>query len=149
VNLLAIDPGSEQVAFAYFVDGRLQRTDLIRAAGARLERLHYIGEQLERGVRTRGWRPDVVAVEEIYVGRNAVTALRMANTVGYLERVIFELFPRTEWKRIHRAKICHALGLKGNAKGDEKRQAARAKYPGLGSQDEADAAAVGLAALVQ
>lgn len=39
MRLLAIGPGSEEVAFADFVDGELQRTDLIRASGARLEPL--------------------------------------------------------------------------------------------------------------
>jgi hypothetical protein len=147
MNLLAIDPGSQHVAFAYFVDGKLERSDVIHASGSRLERLHYIGEQLERGARTRGWMPDVVAVEEVYIGRSAGTALTMANTIGYLERVIFELYPRTVWRRITRPRICWALGLKGNAGGEDKRRAARDRFPELGSQDECDAAAVGLAAL--
>jgi hypothetical protein len=55
MNILAIDPGFQRVAFAYFVDGELARTDLIRAGGARLERLHYIGEQLERGVTSESF----------------------------------------------------------------------------------------------
>lgn len=147
MRLLAIDPGSQDIGFAYFVDGELVRTDLVRGRGGRLERLHYIGDQLATGARTRGWLPDVVAVEDIYIGRSAGTALRMAKTIGYLERVLYELFPRTSWRYIPRPRICMALGLKGNAKGDVKRAAARGRFPQVTSQDECDAAAVGIAAL--
>lgn len=147
MKLLAIDPGSEDIGFAYFVDGELVRTELIRGRGTRLERLFYIGEQLVAAANTRRWAPETIAFENVYIGRNAGTALSMAKTIGYLEHVLYPLHPRAIWLYISRPQICQILGLNGNAKGDLKRAAARDRFPGLLSQHEADAAAVGLAVL--
>jgi hypothetical protein len=71
----------------------------------------------------------------------------MGKTSGYIARVIHELYPQTRWLAVAKAPICHALGLKGNARRVERQKAARDRFPQLASQDEADAAAVGLAAM--
>lgn len=75
MNLLAIDPGSKATGFVYFVDGELERTDLIRINGALLERRQYIVEQFQNGARARRWYPDVVAIEAVCVGRDSLGAL--------------------------------------------------------------------------
>jgi hypothetical protein len=54
--------------------------------------MDYIAAELERSARTRGWIPDVVAIESVAVHRSAYvsTALVMAETRGYLKRIFRE-----------------------------------------------------------
>jgi Holliday junction resolvasome RuvABC endonuclease subunit len=149
VKLLAIDPGSLAIGFAYFIDGDLRQTDLIRPKSTLswLERMGYIADQLGRGALARAWSPDVVAIEKVAAHRNVSTALTMSMTIGYVARVIDELYPRCQWIEMSKAATCHVIGLKGNARREERQRAAAEHFPQLASQDEADAAVVGIAAL--
>lgn len=149
MNLLAIDPGSLAIGFAYFIDGELARTDLVRpkASLSWLERMGYVARELQRGASSRGWAPDVVAIEQVVAHHNLRAALTMSQTFGYVARVVDELYPRCQWAEITKAQACHVIGLKGNARRVERQEAARRRFPELASQDECDAAVVGIAAL--
>jgi len=149
LNLLAIDPGSEVCAFAYLVDGAVLATDAVTPAASLtwLESMEYIAEQLDRGVRTRQWQPDAIAIESVVFWRSASSALTHGMTIGFLARVVSELFPRTRWIEVNLSTIARELGLKANARREERKAAARERFPGLRTQDEADAAAIGITAL--
>lgn len=100
-RLLAVDPGSVALGVAYFEDAsdvRPASTDLfVRDGLPWLERMQYIAAQLLLASRTRGWMPDVVAIEDVVLGINVKSTKTMSMTRGYLYRVIGELFPRARY----------------------------------------------------
>lgn len=156
MNLLAIDQGSRAAGFAYFDgdDVRPASTDCITApSGAPwIERMKYVDDQLRRVARTRGWLPDVVAIEDVVFGRSIRDALTMGETRGWLMRTVWELFPRARRidinpqsaKAAARARTARIV-----AKGDIAH--AVATMTGLRdlSEDEADACAIGWAAFAK
>jgi hypothetical protein len=167
-RLLSIDQGSVACAVAYFdVDEtRPSSTDLFRPKGGLpwLERMQYIAAQLLASARTRGWQPDVVAIEDVVLhiqrdpgdgmGRtaNVKTVLTMGETRGYLKRVVGELYPRARYIDIHPSSTKAAAGARGrrqDAKDDIRRAVEQlTRLEGL-SEDECDAIAVGWAAFGQ
>jgi Holliday junction resolvasome RuvABC endonuclease subunit len=153
LRLLAIDQGSVACGFAYFDDDdvRPRSTDLIRprASLPKTERMRYIADQLQQTARTRGWLPDVVAIEGVAFHRNVVTAISMGETRGYLLRVVDELFPRAIKRDVNPSstKAAARARMTRDASKDDIAHAV-AVMTGLAglSQDEADAVCVGWAA---
>ena len=152
LRLLAIDPGSKATGAAYFSDDdvRPTSTDWFRRDGIPAqERMRYIAEQLGLAARTRGWTPDVIAIERVVLGLNTQTAVAMSQNRGYLIRVLDELFPRARYLDIYPASTkaaAMARGARVFAK-DDTRHAIEVMtgLTGLG-EDEYDAIAVGWAA---
>jgi Holliday junction resolvasome RuvABC endonuclease subunit len=153
VNLLAIDQGSRAVGFAYFAgdDVKPASTDLVapRSGLPWIERMQYVDEQLRRCAGTRGWLPDVVAIEDVVFGRSIRDAVTMGENRGWLMRTTWELFPRARRIDIHPSTTkaaARARTARAVAKGD----IARAVQVMTGlrdlSEDEADATAIGWAA---
>jgi Holliday junction resolvasome RuvABC endonuclease subunit len=152
LRLLAIDPGSKATGVAYFSDDDIRptSTDWFRRDGIPAqERMRYIAEQLGLAARTRGWTPDVIAVERVVLGLNTQTAVAMSQNRGYLIRVLDELFPRARYYDIYPASTkaaAMARTQRGLAKADTRRVVElMTGLTGLG-EDELDAVAVGWAA---
>jgi Holliday junction resolvasome RuvABC endonuclease subunit len=152
-QLLAIDQGSNACGFAYFDrdDVKPTSTDCIRPRGssAWIERMKYVDEELRRCARSRGWDPDVVAIEDVVFGRSIKDAVTMGETRGWLMRTVWELFPRARRIDIHPATTkaaARARGARIFAK-DDTAHAVRV-MTGLADlqEDEADAIAIGWAA---
>jgi Holliday junction resolvasome RuvABC endonuclease subunit len=153
IRLLAIDPGSRATGVAYFYDDDIKpaSTDWLRRDGIPAqERMRYIAEQFALAARTRGWIPDVVAIERVVLGRNVVSAVAMSENRGYLLRVLDELFPRARYYHVYPASTkaaALARGARAFAKDDTRRAVEiMTGLSGLG-EDEYDAIAVGWAAL--
>jgi Holliday junction resolvasome RuvABC endonuclease subunit len=152
-RLLSIDQGSIACAVAYFdVDEtRPSSTDLFRPKGGLpwLERMQYIAAELLRSARTRGWNPDVVAIEDVVLGRNVTGVKVMSMTRGYLYRVVGDLFPRIRYIDINPSstKAAARASMRRAAAKDDIRWAVlqMTGLEGL-SEDECDAIAVGWAA---
>lgn len=92
MRVLAFDPGFERLGAAVLEKPptrggnkeKLLHSECIRTS-AKLpfpERLREIGEAAERLVKE--WRPDVVALEELYFEKNAKTAMKVAAVSGAL-----------------------------------------------------------------
>jgi Holliday junction resolvasome RuvABC endonuclease subunit len=152
LRLLAVDPGSKATGVAYFHDDDTKptSTDWFRRDGIpSQERMRYIAEQLAIAARTRGWTPDVIAVERVVMGVNTQTAVAMSQNRGYLLRVLDEVFPRARYYDIYPASTkaaAMARGARAFAKDDTRRAIeVMTGLTGLG-EDEYDAIAVGWAA---
>lgn len=152
LRLLAIDPGSRATGVAYFHDDDIKptSTDWFRRDGfPAQERMRYIAEQLEVAARSRGWLPDVIAIERVVLGRNIVSAVAMSENRGYLLRVLDMLFPRARYYHVYPASTkaaALARGARAFAKDDTRRAVeVMTELRGLG-EDEYDAIAIGWAA---
>lgn len=155
MRLLAIDPGSIQVGFAYFsADGKLEETAIMRAPrgpdtspNSWLERVTWVAERISD--RSVLWAPQVVAIEDVVLGRgmrmNPSTLSAMAQTRGYLVHVLQQEYRGVEFIDVHPASEKRVLGLPFKTDRKMRQAAARARFPGK-TQEEADAAVIGLAA---
>ncbi len=152
-RLLAIDQGSRACAVAYFdvEETRPSSTDLFKPRESLpwLERMQYVAAELLRSARTRGWTPDVVAIEDVVLGRNVTGVKVMSMTRGYLYRVVGDLFPRIRYIDINPSstKAAARASMRRVAAKDDIRWAVlqMTGLEGL-SEDECDAIAVGWAA---
>ncbi|HEY4511099.1 MAG TPA: crossover junction endodeoxyribonuclease RuvC [Candidatus Paceibacterota bacterium] len=87
-RVLGFDPGFERLGVAV-VERRVPREELLHSECVRTkkslpfpERLALIGEAADRAIRT--WKPDAVALEDIYFEKNAKTAIQVAQVRGIL-----------------------------------------------------------------
>lgn len=152
MRLLAVDPASNVIGLAYFEGpGQLTQTAIIRApAGPEtspsswLEKVEFFEARIQE--RSILWAPDVVAMEDVVVWRNAATALTLGRSWGWLAHVLKCEYRKAEFIEINTATVRSALGLSSGADRKARQLAARAAFPSCGSQDEADAAAVGMTA---
>ena len=157
MRLLACDPSSTVVGLAYF-DHEGARPDTCALRANRdpdrswLERMEWIAKTIsERSVL---WAPQVVAMEDVAMSyqvarRNPATLAAMAEARGYLRRVFTEEYRGVEFIDIHLATERRVLGIPNTADRKVRQAAARARFPGLATQDEADAAVIGLAAYLK
>ncbi|HEV8656942.1 MAG TPA: crossover junction endodeoxyribonuclease RuvC [Candidatus Limnocylindria bacterium] len=152
-RLLAIDQGSHACAAAYFTeasDVKPSSTDLFRRDGLPwVERMQYIAEQLLIASRTRAWIPDIVAIEDVVLHRNVQAVKVMSKTVGYLHRVVHELYPRARYIDINPSstKAAARASMHRAASKDDIAHAVQVMTGLTGlSEDECDAIAVGWAA---
>lgn len=161
MRLLAVDESSTATGLAFFEGSdRPAWTRVIRPAGdwPWRRRMRWITEQLRGVLETNGLLdapPDAIAMEDAVVGAYPSTAISVAECRGYLT-AHFDSIWGLELRHvtISPAKARAAVGLSafaGRAKSkDRYRQVAL--YLGLPttiSEDEADAACIGLAALAQ
>lgn len=156
MRLLAVDPGSNQIGFAYFsAADKLVETAIMRlprgpeeSPTSWLERVTFAAARISD--RSILWAPQVVAIEDVTLARgpklNPYTLATMAQTRGYLVRVFQQEYPGVEFLDVHPASEKKALGLPAFKVDRKMRQAAaRARFPGK-TQEEADAAVIGIAA---
>lgn len=85
MRILGIDPGSNVTGFGVIdSDGRMSRhvaSGVVRVRGETLaERLGCIFDEIGRVVADHG--PDCMAVEEVFVARNAASALKLGQARG-------------------------------------------------------------------
>lgn len=154
MRLLAVDPASNIVGLAYFqsADDRRPQTAILRAPQGTetrpagwLDKLEYFETCIQE--RSILWAPDVVAIEDVNAfSRNAHSLIVMAKAWGWLVHVLKSEYRSADWLEVNTATIRAALGLSSNADRGTRQRAARALFPHAGSQDEADAAAVGMTA---
>jgi len=153
MNLLALDPSSTSCGAAYFIDERPIATDRFRPKASLpwAERMDYIAEQLAKSSATREWLPDIVAIEDTVFARSVRDAITMGATKGYLLRIVRELYPRARIFPVHPASVRAAMSAPRSRAGAKAKFAlvAAAMAPDIEvtSEDEADALAVGWAAL--
>jgi len=84
VKILAFDPGYERLGVAVLEKDKLLHSDCIRTS-AKLpfsERLGEIGKAAEKLIKK--WKPDGIAVENVYFKNNAKTAMGVAQVRGVL-----------------------------------------------------------------
>lgn len=156
MRLLAVDPGSNLIGFAYFSSaGALEDTAIMRlprgeetSPSSWLERLTFAAERIAD--RSILWTPQVIAIEDVTLARgpkvNPYTLATMAMSRGYLARVLQVEYPGVEFIDVHPASEKKVLGLPAFHVDRKMRQAAaRARFPGK-TQEEADAAVIGIAA---
>jgi Holliday junction resolvasome RuvABC endonuclease subunit len=157
LRLLAVDESSTATGIAFFdgSDRPAWTRALTPAAGwPWLRRMVWIAEMLREVARTQQIYddpPDVVAMEDAVVGRYASTAIAVAECRGFLIAHFASMWPDVRHVTISPAKARAAVGLSmmaGRAHSkDRYRQVAM--YLGLDpkvSEDECDAACIGLAA---
>ena len=153
MNLLAIDPSSSSCGVAFFEGDRPTATDRFRPKASLpwAERLDYIAGELARSSSTRGWDPDVVAIEDTVFARSVSAAITMGATKGYLLRIVRELFPRARIFPVHPATVRAAMSAPRGREGAKAKfalvAAAMAPHLETASEDERDALAVGWACL--
>jgi Holliday junction resolvasome RuvABC endonuclease subunit len=157
VRLLACDPSSTVVGLAYFDhEGADPVTAALRANRdpdrSWLERMEWIAKTIQE--RSILWAPDVVAMEDVAMSfqvarRNPATLASMAESRGYLRRVFTEEYKGVEFIDIHLATERKALGIDHRADRKTRQAAARARFPQCTTQDEADAAVIGIAAYMK
>jgi crossover junction endodeoxyribonuclease RuvC len=86
MRVLGVDPGSRVTGSGVIEEDRsgLRRLASLAATprGTRAERLGQIATQLQELVQQ--WRPDAVAIERAFVGRNVDSALRLGEVRGAL-----------------------------------------------------------------
>lgn len=155
MRLLAIDPGSVQVGFAYFsAEDKLEETAIMRAPRGPdtspeswIERVTWVAARISD--RSVLWAPQVVAIEDVVLGRgakaNPMTMKVMAETRGYLVRTLQQEYPGVEFIDVHAASEKRVLGLPFKTDRKTRQRAARDRFPGK-TQEEADAAVIGLTA---
>ena len=83
-RVLAFDPGYERLGVAVLEKDDLLFSDCIRTS-AKLEfpeRLRQLGEAVEKLLKK--WKPDAVALENIYFEKNVKTAIGVAQVRGVL-----------------------------------------------------------------
>lgn len=153
MRLLAVDPSSNVVGLAYFLhaDDLHPDTAALKAPkgsetspASWLDKVDFFTRSIQE--RSVLWAPDVVAIEDVVVWANAYTALTLGKTWGYLVRVLREEYRQAEMIEVNTATIRAALGLPSRAKRAERQRATREMFPGLATQDAADACAVGMTA---
>lgn len=84
MRVLAFDPGYERLGVAVLEKDKLLFSDCVHTS-AKLsfpERLRALGEATEKLIQK--WRPDAVALEDIYFEKNAKTAMQVARVAGML-----------------------------------------------------------------
>lgn len=159
MKLLAVDESSTCTGLAYFQDS--DRPTWTRAltpvAGwPWLRRMVWIARTLREVLELQGVTsaPDVVAMEDAVVGAYPSTAIKVAECRGFLLAHFASLWPDVRHVTISPAKARAAVGISAFAgrahSKDRYRQVAM--YLGLAetiSEDEADAACIGLAAFAQ
>lgn len=151
--MLGVDQGSATLGLALMDGPQLVTTWRVHAAGTDAhERLRIIGRQLENlagVIRERGAVPDVIAIESVAVGVNMRTALKMAETRGFLLAIFQRHFPSSPVRDVNLAQTKIAVGLPGNTRREIAKPATIAyiaEHFGLElPEDEADAVAVALA----
>ncbi len=145
-RILAVDPGSIACAVVMF-NGERPVWAGVAEAKQKNEwhtRLSTMAADLEEILEDVA-APDLIAIEKVVAHMNLGVAITMAMTVGYLTRVLQVRYPLAFWVEVPKASVCHAVGIKGNARRKERQEAAKAKFKWV-SQDACDAGAVGLAA---
>lgn len=159
MRLLAVDPSSNVVGLAYFqseTDRRPETAALRAPLGTEtrpsgwLDKLEFFEARIQD--RSVLWAPDVIAIEDVIGHRsspNVHSLIVMAKAWGWLVHVLKSEYRSADWIELPTATIRAALGCPSNADRKTRQAAARAEFPGLRTQDEADAAAVGLAAYRQ
>jgi Holliday junction resolvasome RuvABC endonuclease subunit len=153
VNLLAIDPSSSSCGAAYFVDEKPIGTDHFRPKTTLpwAERMDYIAGELTKSSSTRGWLPDIVAIEDTVFARSVSAAITMGETRGYILRIVRELFPSARIFDVHPATVRAAMNAPRSRVGAKAKfalvAAALAPHLETTSEDERDALAIGWAAL--
>ncbi len=159
IRLLAVDESSTCTGLAYFdgSDRPAWTRALTPAAGwPWLRRMVWIAQHLREVLALQGVTeaPDVVAMEDAVVGKFASTAISVAECRGFLLAHFASMWPDVRHVTISPAKARAAVGISafaGRARSkDRYRQVAM--YLGLpptASEDECDAACVGLAALAK
>lgn len=151
-RLLAIDPSSTSLGVAYFLEERTVSTDRFKPKADLpwAERMDYIAEQLKRSSTTRGWDPDIVAIESTVFARSVSAAITMGATRGYVLRIVRELYPRARIFDVHPATVRAAMSAPRSRVGAKAKfalvAAAMAPHIDIASEDEADAIAIGYAA---
>lgn len=153
MRLLAVDPASNVIGLAYFLsaDDNGPTTAILRAPqgpetspSSWLEKVEFFEARIQE--RSILWAPDVIAMEDVVVWRNAASALTLGRSWGWLAHVLKCEYRKAEFIEINTATVRSALGLSSRADRKARQQAARAAFPMCTSQDEADAAAVGMTA---
>ena len=84
MRVLAFDPGYERLGVAVLEKDKLLFSDCINTS-AQLSfpmRLQRLGKEAEKLIRK--WRPDAVALEDVYFEKNAKTAMQVAGVAGML-----------------------------------------------------------------
>jgi len=160
MRLLAVDQGSVSLGLAFFTGRELIDTRVIKArplAAPWDQRMRTIAHDIiTLGKLSPGWTPDLIAIEDVVLHRglrsNPKTLAVMAQTRGYLARVYDELYPFARRIAISPQRVKSSVGAP--------QRRARAKQhigwavealtgrSGL-EEDEADAVALGYAALEQ
>lgn len=84
MKTLAFDPGTVSTGWSVFIDGEPQRNNKIRAKSGwkQSKRLGYIIEHTIKLIQEE--QPDIIAVEEQHVGKNAKTSLITARAMGVI-----------------------------------------------------------------
>jgi crossover junction endodeoxyribonuclease RuvC len=147
VRILGLDPGSLRTGYAV-VESRAGSTvhvvsGTIRARGATLaERLQEIFIAVEE--LTREFRPDEVAIEGVFMHRNADSALKLGQARGAALSATFAVRPRV-FEYAPRAVKLAVVGT-GSAQKEQVQLMVRKllKLPGPIGADTADALAIAL-----
>ncbi len=152
MRVLAFDPGYERLGIAVIEKQRgkdiLLYSDCVRT-DAKLpfpERLRQLGEAAEAFIKK--WKPDCVALEEIYFENNAKTAMHVAQVMGALSDIA-----ATEGLPLYTyTPLQVKAAVTGHGKSDKRAVALMVGKlvvlpPGKRLDDELDAVAVGITCL--
>lgn len=160
MRLLAVDESSTCTGLAFFdgSDRPIWTKPLTPAAGwPWLRRMAWIATMMRAELVARGLidnPPDVVAMEDAVVGKYASTAISVAECRGFLLAHFASLWPDARHVTISPAKARAAVGLsmmagRAHSKDRYRQVATYLGLPLTASEDECDAACIGLAAIAQ
>jgi len=151
VRLLAIDQGSRDCGAAYFTDDRVEWTRRFSPPDGWPwgRRMRWITDALRAQLSDQE-PPDVVAIEDVMFGVNAKTAVAMGEARGWFLCALDYWYPGIRAMAIHPSTVKSAVAAPRSRAGAKQHTKwaieALTGLTGL-SEDEADAVAIGLAAI--
>lgn len=157
MRLLAVDEGSHETGLAFF-DGSDRPVWTRRLSPADgwpwIRRMVWIAQTLREvlALQEVTTPPDVVAMEDAVVGKYASTAVSVAECRGFLIAHFESMWPGVRHVTISPAKARAAVGLsmmagRAHSKDRYRQVATYLGLPPTASEDECDAACIGLAAI--
>jgi len=145
--ILGIDPGSRITGFGLIETNgsklRYIESGCIRAGGGEFpERLKIIFEEMVTVVET--YKPDVVAIERVFMHRNPDSALKLGQARG--AAICAAVTQGLQVSEYSPAEIKRATVGKGNANKEQVQHMVKAllKLPGTPQEDAADALAIAI-----
>ena len=150
MNLLAVDQGSTHCGLAYFLDDRVLWTKRVSppAAWPWRRRMRFITDKM-RELLAEETLPDVIAIEDVSLGRNAKVAVTMGENRGWLMCVLDHWYPAVQQIAIHPATVRAAVEAGRSRARAIDRYKVVASYMLGGakvSEDESAAICIGIAA---
>lgn len=141
MRIMGIDPGSQKIGIAIVEDGVLVRSRQVKLrSGCRWQRLIELYSVITE--EAEFWLPDVLAIEEQFVGKNPMSALAVAESRGACIVAACRLGARV--LSYHNGTIKKAFAGTGKASKEQMKTLASALSGHKVKEDEADAIAIAL-----